>query len=567
MKESRKKEGIDSLYRISSVVGRIDHPKEALDFILREMVRVFHANSASVSLIHPDRQELQIEAACGLPEESLSLSVKLGAGITGWVALHGQPLLVCDTQKDPRYITIRDGVRSEVAVPMEDQGGVFGVVNLDSDQPDNFAPEDVKLLTLLTREAARAVQQLWVVQQLKQRAEQMESLLRVGQQIISKMDLKKILDDIAGAGREVLRCRFGALFLLKEDGETLELHSLSGEGCSELYHEEIRLEQSSVGTSLRHGKQIEVYDLPRTEEHHFVDMVQKFGLVSMLATPLHFEKRPIGVLCAYIDHPYRFNNDEKKVMQTLASLGAIAIENSRLYRHVIETEEHLNRNDKLTTLGLLSAEIAHEIRNPLTVLQLLFKSIDFEFAEEDPRHEDLHVIGDKIQQLEAIVSRVLDFGKSGDGLKGVFPMTEILRETLHLVRMKIEQSNVSLEYTAEGDEDSFRVNVNKGQIQQALLNLIINALEAMPNGGTIRIQMLAEEEERVVVIISDTGTGVPDELRDKIFESFLTGRKNGTGLGLAIVKRIVRSHRGDVQLMDSSAQGSTFKLWLPLARA
>lgn len=566
MKVSRKVEGIDSLYRISSVVGRIEHPKDALDFILREMVRVFRANSASVSLVHPDRRELQIEAACGLPEESLGMRVKLGVGVTGWVALHGQPLLIRDTEDDPRYIPARNGVRSEVAVPMEDQGGVFGVVNLDSDQPDTFAAEDVKLLTLLTREATRAIQQLWVVQQLKLRTGQMESLLRVGQQIVSKMDLKKILEDISEAGRDVLRCRFSALFLLKEDGETLKLHSLSGEGDAGIYHEEIRLEQSSVGTTLRHGKQIEVYDLPRTEEHHFVDMVQKFGLVSMLATPLRFEDRPIGVLCAYMDHPYRFNNDEKKVMQTLASLGAIAIENARLYRHVIETEEHLNRNDKLTTLGLLSAEIAHEIRNPLTVLQLLFKSIDFDFAETDPRQEDLQVIGDKIQQLEAIVSRVLDFGKSGDGLRGLFTVKELVEETVRLVRMKAQQSNVQLEFIDSDENGELRVNVNKGQIQQALLNLIINALEAMPAGGIIKITTHLEGGDRIVVSIADTGTGVPKELQGKIFESFLTGRKNGTGLGLAIVKRIARSHRGDVQLKESNENGSLFEFWLPLAR-
>ncbi len=555
---------IESLYRISSLVGEIDDPQEALRVILDEMVRVFGASSASVAMVHPDSRELRIEAASGLPADAAGFPLKLGVGVTGWVALHGTPLLVSDTADDPRYVPVRPGVRSELAVPMEDRGQVIGVVNLDSEEPGRFSEDDVLLLRLLTREATRAIQQLWMVRQLRTSASQMETLLRVGRSIVSKKDLGTILDAVAAATRDLIDARFAAIFLLDDSGGFLELHSLRGEGWSDPYQEKLALDESSVGTAIRHLRQVEVLDLPRTEEHHFVPVVQKFGLVSMLATPLTFEEKGIGVLCAYTDCLHRFNNDEKKVMTGLASLGAVAIENSRLYRKIFETEEKLNRNDKLTTLGLLSAEIAHEIRNPLTVLQLLFNSIDFEFGADDERREDIRIIGEKISQLETIVGRVLDFGKSGDGMRARYGVEAVVRETLQLVRMKLFQADVRLVYTPHPTADSFAIDGNKGQIQQALLNLIINAVEAMPRGGEIRIRLDPEGGDRIRIAITDTGGGIPPEVGDRIFDSFLTGRRDGTGLGLSIAKRIIRSHRGDIRLASTGPEGTCFEIRLPL---
>jgi signal transduction histidine kinase len=108
------------------------------------------------------------------------------------------------------------------------------------------------------------------------------------------------------------------------------------------------------------------------------------------------------------------------------------------------------------------------------------------------------------------------------------------------------------------------VLADKGQLQQALLNLILNALAAMPDGGLLSIKVEKGEGRRVVICVRDSGFGIPEELRDRIFESFLTGRKEGSGLGLAISKRILKSHEGDLELLESNEQGTTFRLTLPM---
>src|SRR5580698_486984 len=119
------------------------------------------------------------------------------------------------------------------------------------------------------------------------------------------------------------------------------------------------------------------------------------------------EGEVIGVLSIFTDRKRVFDNDEKRLCSALASLGAVALQNSRLYARVFASEESLRKNERLTTLGLLAAEIAHEIRNPLTVLKLLQGGLGVDFAEGDPRRTDMRVIGEKLDELESIVPRVL----------------------------------------------------------------------------------------------------------------------------------------------------------------
>ena len=141
---------IDSLYRISSLVSDTDEPKIALQLILDEIVRVLKPKSASISLINPDSKELELEASHGLPEEWQDIKLALGQGVTGWTALHGRALIVNNVAEEPRYISVRSSIRSEMAVPMEDQGMVIGVVNVDSEDLNAYDESSLKILSLLT---------------------------------------------------------------------------------------------------------------------------------------------------------------------------------------------------------------------------------------------------------------------------------------------------------------------------------------------------------------------------------------------------------------------------------
>ena len=138
----------------------------------------------------------------------------------------------------------------------------------------------------------------------------------------------------------------------------------------------------------------------------------------------------------------------------------------------------------------------------------------------------------------------------------------LLDDVVRLVRLKLARAKV--EMRLEDSPMDLVVMADKGRLQPALLNLILNALAAMPDGGLLSIAVEKREGRRVAICVRDSGGGIPEELRDRIFESFLTGRKEGMGLGLAISKRILKSHEGDLELLESSEQGTTFRLILPL---
>jgi len=558
---------VDALYRISSLVSDLEDPREALEIIIDEIIKVLPASSAAIELINPDTELLEIEVFRGFPAHSKEVQLRLGQGVTGWVALHGKPLLVPDVSVDARYIPVSESIRSELAVPMIGaHGATIGVVNVDSEKVDAFNERDLKVLTLLTNEATRVVSRLWLIRKLREQADQLRALVNTGRSIVKKREIGELLQSITDESLELMKCRVCALYLYNPKKRQLALEAISGIPDKVGHQELLTLDESALGTAIRRRKTIEVNDLARTEESHFVPVVQRLGLVSLLSSPIVYEDEVIGVLNAYTDRSHRFSNAERRVFETLAGLSAVAIQNSRLYSRIFNTEESLRRTDRLTTLGLLSAEIAHEIRNPLTVIRLLFEALDLQFPAEDVRARDVVIIQEKIDQLEGIVSRVLSFGKSREDLRTRQDLRRAVADTLHLVRLKFQQNRIELQ--VKEPATPVMVEASRGQLQQSLLNLLLNATQAMPEGGTIVVRIGSEESVTgnpvASVLISDSGHGVPEPLQGEIFDSFLTGRQEGTGLGLAIVKRILRSHNGDVELVSTSPEGTTMRIWLPL---
>ena len=390
----------------------------------------------------------------------------------------------------------------------------------------------------------------------------MQSLVLLSQDISGTRKFDEVLNTISREGILLLGCRLSAFFLYDKKDDLLHLQSLQDENGPREYQEVLKPGDSLLGSALRGHRQVQTRDLLRTEEHHFVDLIRSENLASMLVTPVIFEDVPIGLITHYIDHPHRFHDDERMIARALADLGAIAIENARLYGRVFDSEESTRKSERLTTLGTIAAEIAHEIRNPLMVVRLLFDSLKLGEDEEQEKGKDLSVIREKLNHLEQIAGRILEFGKSRESFRKVIRLKEILEDAVLLVRLKLEQSRINLIWgNLPGKEEVF---VDKGQIQQVLLNLMLNAVEVMPNGGDLFIDTQFKDA-RAHVYLRDQGGGIAEDLRDRIFESFLTGRQDGTGLGLTISKRIMRAHDGDLELIDTGNEGTTFCIILPLS--
>jgi signal transduction histidine kinase len=558
---------LPALYELSSLVVRVDDPEIALRAMLDLFVATFQADAGSIALLSPDTGRLETEVQVGTSSTTGHPGLKLGHGVTGWCVLNRRSLLVPDVSTEPRYIAVRASARCEMAAPMLDEDTVVGVIDLESDRVGGFNAQDLLALEHFARESARVMQRLWQLRHLQAKARQLESLITAGQSLVTKLEQQELFDTLTREARTMLTARACGLYLHDAETRTVRFASLTGTAITPLPSGPLPLESCLVAAAIHTRRAITFADVQSPDFRELADLPPDPTLTSVLATPMIFEGEVLGVLAVFTDRVHRFDNDEKRLSAALASLGAVALQNARLYARVFQSEDVLRKNERLTTLGLLAAEIAHEIRNPLTVLKLLYGGLGLDFPENDPRRTDMRVIGEKLDQLEAIVTRVLSFAKAPSSLHSRESLTDIIDDTLVLVRLKLAQSKVTLRF--EAPHGPVFVDAHKGQIQQVLLNLLLNATQAMPDGGTITIAIAGEDRPTghfAHIDIADTGHGIPERIRGQIFDSFLSGRPDGTGLGLAIAKRILLSHHGDIELLNTSPAGTTIRVILPVAK-
>src|SRR5438552_10610267 len=478
-------ERLNLLFQVSNVIHSTLEPREALKLILGEAVRLMRAISGSVALLNPTTRLLEIEASHGLPPGASQLKLRLGEGITGWVARAAKPARVGDVAKDPRYIMVRRKVRSELAVPLEVNGEVRGVLNVDSDRLNAFSAADQDLLQELARQAAGVIHNTWLYEQLRLKARLLESLLSVGQTINSTLNLDDVFKVVTREACQLMAGKMSSLLLLDESREWLDLRASCGAGAAYLNKPRLSVAESLLGIVVRRKKPLQVENVQTSSRYQNIEIARGEGLISLLSVPLVFGGQPIGALSVYTGRTQVFSNEEIRILSALADLSASAIEKARLYERIVDVEEQMRQNEKLSALGLLAAEVAHEIRNPLTVLKMLYHSLDLKFPGGDPRAKDAEIMGEKMEHLNKIVEHILDFARTTEPEFVPVQLNELIEELGLLTRHKLTQQNIQLVHQLEPALPP--VMADAPQLEQAFLNLILNAVEAMPNGGKLTL--------------------------------------------------------------------------------
>jgi len=566
---SARYERLRRLHQISEVIHSTLDPEEALSLIVREAVRLMNAASGSVVLVNPTTGLLEIQAAHGLSPEAIGLRLRVGEGVTGWVARTGRPARVGDVRRDPRYVSVRPEVQSELAVPFELGGEVRGVLNVDADRPEAFSAADEELLGALAQQAARVIHNTWRYEQLRLKARLFESLVKVSQTINSALNLDEALQSITCEACSLMQGRMSSLLLLDETRAWLDLRADHGAG--EAYRTKPRLSvaDSLLGVVVRRRKPLQVPDVQTSPRYQNVDVARREGLVSLLSVPLVYRGEAMGTLNVYTGEPHQFSDEEVRILSALADLSAVAMEKARLYERIVDAEEQLRQSEKLSALGLLAAEVAHEIRNPLAVLKMLYHSLDLRFPAEDPRARDAQIMGEKMDQLDRIVERILDFARRTEPELTPVDVNRLLDDLGLLTRHKLRQLNITLVRELAPDLPTIRADA--AQLEQAFLNLTLNAAEAMPQGGRLTIATRAARLSRrtpapthVAIVFKDTGPGMTEEERRRAFRPLLASAKpKGTGLGLMIVARVVEAHRGRIRISSRPNLGTVITIVLP----
>jgi len=563
-------ERLNLLYQVSNVIHSTLDPQEVLRLILRESARLTRASSGSVVLINPNGGMLEIQAATGLPADALTLKLRVGKGITGWVAQHGVAARVGDVQADPRYVKVREGIKSELAVPLTVAGEVRGVLNLDSERPDAFTEEHQSLIEDLAVQASMVIHNTWLYEQIRLKARLFETLASVGKTINSTLHVNDALKVITKEACLLMDAKMCSVLMLDAGREWLDLRASYGAGPDYLNKPPLSAAESLLGIVVRRKKPIQVLNVQTSGRYQNLAIARKEGLVSLLSVPLLYGEQALGTLNVYTEKPHNFSNEEIRILSALAELSAVAIEKARLYERVVDVEEQLRQNEKLSALGLLAAEVAHEIRNPLTVIKMLYHSLDLKFPPGDPRTKDTQIMGEKMDHLNKIVEQILDFARSTEPKLGAVNVNQLLDDLGLLTRHKLRNQNIQL--AVKLDPNLPTVMADATQLEQAFLNLTLNAVEAMPAGGKLSIATRGWKLPRnspapthIAIEFRDTGEGMSPEQCKRAFTSLLnTTKPKGTGLGLAIVGRVVETHRGKVSVRSKPNRGTTITIILPV---
>ena len=560
-------ERLSLLYQVSNVIHSTLDSQEALDLIVSEAVRVMRATSGSLALINPTTNLIEIHAAHNLSSAARKLKLQVGEGITGWVAQTGKPALLGDVTRSRYYVSVKRDVRSELAVPLELKGEVRGVINVDSERVNAFTGEDLELLQEMAVQAAKVIQNAWLYEQLRLKVMLFESLSSVSRTINSTLNLDEALRSITKEACELMRARMCSLMLIDESREWLDLRASYGAGDAYVNKPRLSVEESLIGVVVRRKKPLQVANVQSDARYQNVELARRENLVSLLSVPLVFSGQSIGALSVYTAKYYSFSNEEIRILSALAELSAIAIEKARLYERIVDVEEQLRQNEKLSALGLLAAEVAHEIRNPLTVMKLLYHSLDLKFDPKDPRAKDAQIIESKIEHLNKIVEQILAFARTTEPQFAPVNLNELVEELGLLVRHKLSNQQIKLVHDLQVDLPL--VQGDAPQLEQAFLNLILNAAEAMAAGGTLTVRSrilsaTADKPTQVVMEFKDTGAGMTEEQKKRAFKSLLvTTKAKGTGIGLAIVGRIIEAHRGQIRIRSRPQRGTTIRIVLP----
>ena len=228
-----------------------------------------------------------------------------------------------------------------------------------------------------------------------------------------------------------------------------------------------------------------------------------------------------------------------------------------------QTQEQLIQAAKLAAIGELAAVVAHELNNPLTTILGYTELLKEEELPEALR-KDLDIIESESLRARNIVRQLLEFSKKKPLKLELSDINEILEETLRFLAPNLKKMNI--EVLRQYDLTS-EVSVDRDQFKQVFLNLINNAIQAMPEGGKLRVATY-ERQRNVYIEVQDTGRGIPEDVLPRIFEPFFTTKKDrGTGLGLSITYRIVRAHGGDIQVESEEGRGTTFRVVIPKKQA
>ncbi|MFL7791952.1 MAG: response regulator [Anaerolineae bacterium] len=406
---------------------------------------------------------------------------------------------------------------------------------------------------------------------LLRRNQELAALIKISRVVTSSLDMDEVLEATLKGIREILQVEAGSLVLVDEEADRLVFRTTFNPEQGWVAGRTIEPGKGIVGHVVQTGE-VKLANNVDLDPHFSAEVDEEAGLTAraILCVPLTIRDRVIGAIAVINKLNGTFTDQDRELLQAMAASVAVAVENANLYSELADFAEELERSqaqlvqaEKMAAIGRLAASIAHEINNPLQAIHNTLHLSLHEGLEDDKRLQYTGMAQTEVQRLIEIVQRMLDFYRPSRGGAEPTDLNSIVENVLALAQKRLEHGAVLVHTYLRPDLPP--VPMVADQITQVFLNIVINAIEAMPSGGDLSLETaLAENGEWALIRFRDTGAGMSSEEVTNLFEPFYTTKSDGTGLGLAISYGIVERHGGMIDVSSQPGQGTTFVVRLPM---
>lgn len=558
----RSERRVEAMKQIGRVLGSSLELDPLLTEIVQRTTELLEADRSTLFLVDRERRELWSKVIEG--DEVKEIRLPAGVGVAGWVADHGRPLHIRDAYRDARFnqdVDRQSGykTRNMLAWPVRrpQKPEVLGVVQVLNKTEGSFRPTDERLLEAIASEIGVALEVSSLYREAVERSEMLERarrelvlLFETERAISQSDDLREMLESILDTALTTLKAKSGVIHVLDDRDVQLEVYAARGVYAPSLRKSSVQLGQGVVGNVVRTGESVFLNDLEGMKRG-------RVAVRSVVAVPI--TARYAGTIGVF----ELLNHRDKKPF-TRADVTTLSVVAAQAGRAIAAERRRKEReqSERLTAIGQMLSGVIHDLRTPMTLISG-YTQIMAAADSVDDRLQYAHLVNRQIELLSAMTRDLLAFAR---GERSILIRKVYVRRFMHEMKeyltQELAKTDVALEVEV-GYRDAARFDQNK--MRRVFQNVARNAREAMPGGGRFRVTARRDGDD-LVFHFDDTGSGIPEDLRNRLFEPFETaGKAGGTGLGLAMVRQIAEEHQGSVEIEEAPGRYTTrFTFRLPL---
>jgi signal transduction histidine kinase len=571
----------DALANISHALSETEHVglSKVLQLIASSAKELIPATEqAVIHLMDEELKMLTAKEVIGYGGDNTTwklLKIRPNEGVAGLVIVSGETINIADIRTDPRYLLYGapPSYRSLMVAPVQSGERKLGTISVQSSLVGAFTQDEKRLLSTLGTQAAIAIENAHLLESTQQALKETNALHRINQGLIASLDAQELLQDVV----ELLQKNFGyyhvQIYVADPDTGDFIMRAASGEIGKQLKEQGYRLLAGEGIVGYTAETDMPFFTNNVDESVSFVRNPLLPNTKSELAVPVKIEERIVGLLDIQQMPPGYLTHRDIQLVSAVADQLAIALQKAELYADLqtsLQMEKAIRnqmvQSERLSIMGRLLASVSHELNNPLQAIQNALFLLRDEKRISAQGKQDLEIVLSEAERMSELIGRLRatyratqmeDFQLS--------QINNIIEDVYALIATHLRHNEITFKF--HPDSELPMIPVLTDQIRQVLLNLLMNAVEAMTNGGSLSVttHLLADSDE-ILIRISDTGPGIDPSILPNIFEPFVTDKERGTGLGLTITYDIILKHRGRIQAENNPQRGATFSVWLPVEK-